>query len=929
MSCPTDTATDGGRHPKIHQHIPVVANTITDEELGICQVSKLQSVNLKKVIKLLEDPHSKTLYDRHTHALKKVAHHFRYGFPMKDLVQIFKILNICADRVEISPIYEQQILELLKICGLSFLMEKASDELVYKQLVVESVSQLGYLMRIPSSDVRIQICNALIQFTTEKNVQELADVKPASMDFNNKMVELSDISETLVKSLTLLENDLPAKLKVLEVLQLLSKKSAKNCDQMLAADGGSRVCSGLVDPDPSGQLLFRSSDILWNLMEHGDPALLCKQLNSMSCISKLQDAFVYQLTQGYSHYDRQLRNDLLVLATLIAFHCPDAPFVETGFAKQLTLFATFQEVKSHNALVRHLKLLTNPEDFELKKLLFNILVVLSKNRTALSVFSEGRLLLALFSYVRANEKKSVPREWSLAQFEELQLQAMSSLCTLCPLLLEDYMTCQGSTRLLLLLEWCVGTEDFSGHGNSFHGKGGRGSKKAQLHYCLRLMRSMVFTGDQMVLQDLADQGAISQLIGVLNTSFTQEIYEGDEVDIEMQTDILYILSNLCDEDLHRKELFSVSGVDMVLRYLRIDSRLINSGLGHHKLMLSSVDCTWCCIVGCFITEDYFLEKEGVFLLFDLLEICPKNMHSIILGCLLDLFENPKTVNHILTWRGKDGCTASHLLCELWRQEEIDMDVKRTTQGVILDSNQPLMGSYQAELGIVSQPPSYISQAIADVGENNRAKIYSLFTKIGFTELPGLTIADHVSLAIIERYLDFKLAEVWSEIIEELHAENVKPISADLEAIEAISKAMIERAQLVRLTQVELLEAENNQDMLNEQELYAEIRENHRQKEKAIADFIDYVARTSNFAVLKAAKERQELSIDMSRIRPKYRDTDQFHATDLPNLTSTVFSGKHIIVMDRPTQIKPHKLEKKHSPTMKTNVKSPLFKQITI
>lgn len=66
------------------------------------------------------------------------------------------------------------------------------------------------------------------------------------------------------------------------------------------------------------------------------------------------------------------------------------------------------------------------------------------------------MLLALFSYVRANEKTSVPREWSLAQFEELQLQAMSSLCTLCPLLLEDYMTCQGSTRLLLLLEWCVG-----------------------------------------------------------------------------------------------------------------------------------------------------------------------------------------------------------------------------------------------------------------------------------------------------------------------------------------------------------------------------------------------------------------------------------------------------------------------------------------
>lgn len=59
--------------------------------------------------------------------------------------------------------------------------------------------------------------------------------------------------------------------------------------------------------------------------------------------SQLRDAFVYQLTQSYSHYGRQLRNDLLVIAMLVAAKCPNAPFVETGFAKQLTLFATFQE----------------------------------------------------------------------------------------------------------------------------------------------------------------------------------------------------------------------------------------------------------------------------------------------------------------------------------------------------------------------------------------------------------------------------------------------------------------------------------------------------------------------------------------------------------------------------------------------------------
>lgn len=62
---------------------------------------------------------------------------------MKDLVQIFKILNICADCVESCPVYEQPILEMLKLCSLPFLLEKASDELLYKQIVVESISQLG------------------------------------------------------------------------------------------------------------------------------------------------------------------------------------------------------------------------------------------------------------------------------------------------------------------------------------------------------------------------------------------------------------------------------------------------------------------------------------------------------------------------------------------------------------------------------------------------------------------------------------------------------------------------------------------------------------------------------------------------------------------------------------------------------------------
>jgi hypothetical protein len=61
------------------------------------------------------------------------------------------------------------------------------------------------------------------------------------------------------------------------------------------------------------------------------------------------------------------------------------------------------------------------------------------------------------------------------------------------------------------------SEDFGGYGNSYHGTGGRGNKRAQMRYCLRLIRSIVSTGQETVLQDLADQGAINQISSEYHT----------------------------------------------------------------------------------------------------------------------------------------------------------------------------------------------------------------------------------------------------------------------------------------------------------------------------------------------------------------------------------------------------------------------------
>lgn len=878
--------------PRIHK-IPVIDHLLCEETADLTKSFQIEPVNFRKVIKLLVDPFSAQLYERHVLAIRKIVRHYKQGFLLRDLVDVIHILNVCCKRLLENHVYVEPMTNLLVVCSLPFLKEKASDETIYDEVAVESICQIGYLLRAPSPQIQTQICLTLLSLYAEHHpVQDVYEHEACSVHFIKKIIEQSDVAATLVKAIQLVEDN-HNKLLLLEILQKLSVNSGC-CAQMLTENLAYTLCSQILYPDPNGQILFRTVEIIWNLMDNSaDFSQISEQLNNLECVSQLQNAFMYQLTQGYSKYDSQLRNDILVILNLMADHLQRGPFVESGLVRHLVLFATHPEIKSHSILLKHLKLTTFREDFELKKLLYSIVCSLSKDPAVLPLLSEGHLLMALFSFVRNNPLTATKQEWSVAEYEELQLHALSCLCILCPRLQEDFMACKGNTRILLFLEWCTREDEFKGHGNSFYGENSRGTKNAQKRLCLRLLFNVVATENQLIIRDLVDQGAIMLIINILTSSIRYTAWNC-AIENEMRSNMLLIISHICERNEHHKEIFGFSGVKMLTHFLKPDSKVINTGQGFHTLLMATLDCLWCSIIGCALSENFFLENEGCFLLLDLLEVCPRNIQPNILGCLLELCcENPQMVKHILTWKGlKANVSAPHFLCKMWREEENQMGVSRQPSGAIAESDYPLMGRIQMESGFCSQPACCASQAIVDVTENMRGKIYCLFCKLGFDDLPGLEVTDHVTLVIIEKYLGFKMGEVWIEIMKELELENVEPLKDDKAMCDALLvklKQCVENNIEVQLT---LINSQNIMDALDEQELYNEIRENHRQKEMNQNSWAEFVSRTSNYNLLKAAKRRQDLSIDLSRVQTGYRDEKLFHNITMPRLGTTVFSGIH-------------------------------------
>ncbi|XP_061521642.1 cilia- and flagella-associated protein 69-like isoform X2 [Phycodurus eques] len=815
------------------------------------------------------------MQERHTFVLKKLLKRRKQGFLLRELASISRILKVCGEKADEQPEYCDILCEALQICRLPFLKEKMSDELNYAEDVKRFLSRVGYLMRVSDGEVRRQAVESVKSYysCSAPGKAPLDGPQPTSPGYRLRLLERSDLAETLFLSVAALEQQPAIKLLLLQTLQMLSSTSDTNCALMLSVRGAESVCLRMNEPDPTGLILFHSSEILWNLLERGDKSEVAAQLGSLECAISLKEAFTHAVLNTSRHVDLQVRNDLLVLTTHFAENSC-ALLIESLFAKQLVALCTFPELKSGNPWAGKLKMTYNMEDLQMKKLLLNLLVVMSRDPATIQIFREEQVILALLTLAEPPASPSAARpgsrDWSSVQLEELQLQALAVLATVAPLVLDHYMSCYGNVALLHLLDWCARQDGFSGQGHSFHATGGRGSKKAHMRYSVRLMRSVTSLAHKTLNQDLCDQGTIHLLLELL-MQMEWSPGEEDAVTVEMKSDMQIVLAALCEGDIHRKELFGSEGVEMTVHFLRRGAGMFYSGLGHNKLLLSTLVCLRTCIVGCYTAEDCFLARDGVLVLLDLLSSSPKCVHGVVLATLLELCDNQNTIPHILSWSDGGGRTAPSLLLRVWRREEEELGVIRNQHGGIADPEQPVLAPGKLEDAELMSTLDTHSAAVLEMRENPLSKIYLIFCRIGFRDLPGLSVKDRVTLSIVKRYLDFKVSEVWDEISRELSLEGVRPVTPDRETLRAARRMSRRAAEAVAAEQERVSRRHDDEADEEEALMYREMKSHWKQRQLTAESWRNFVSRTSNYDILKEIKEKREKHMESIRTEPANQD----------------------------------------------------------
>lgn len=799
------------------------------------------------LVHLFTDEMTCCQYDRQISVLNQLLRKFPDGFYIRSALRgIPETIAACTDRLKDGKMeFMAPLIELLELSAIPFKYAKVADGLQHKQCVLNVLNGAADVLEIPNEKVRMQALATLQEVVSHVRAKDSDDLtllrvqkegagdKPKGaqvvpgakstvtiMQYNNiestrpdetvkynkqsnlyQALKESSFVDTLLKELK--TPDLSAEVQAAVCGALREVSYYAHCCRIMSNQGGlDRLMQLLEECDFRDHQVFVALEIVWNILELNPTAR--ETVGSFHYVSVLHRLLHSALVHGYKLKDKEFRNDIVAVCTLVA-EDPDNHqfFFKTGLTELLFIAAVGTEMGIEHEALKPFMQTISEEDFELKKLTWNILYILSFYRDNALLMRDAGMLQALFQYLDVECSTPEVVRWPTIQLLDLQHLSLNIVTQLAITGPHHFHEANGATILLTFLKECM---DLSLRNST--------------------LRSMVHLANSECRVAFIDANAIESMLELITV----------ELDLNVKRDCFQIISDLCagegeDQDLAREQFYRNRGLELLLPYLDLDPK--NTTAQH--LLYAVVDCVWNAVLGSSTNEDRFLELKGVHKILDVVERSPDWIQICMLTCLVDFFQKPASVAQAQKWAHKVHKTpVEKLLIALWRnagggpmeparaKQAADLQAQQKsidTSGILFALADPsyrkamstahLQPDVVLTLGAEDVPPGGSVDLLAQLVTSTdiKTKIYCLFAHIGLEGPDSLTYDEKNLLVEIRQYVEARKDRMWEFVEGTLKENRCQPTSPDRARLDKSNEMKVQRQNKLRGEQEQWREKE--------------------------------------------------------------------------------------------------------------------------
>lgn len=703
---------------------------------------------------------------------------------------------------------------------------------------------------------------------------------------NQKLVQRSGCLANIVKGLGMAVEAGDPALQLAVARVLLEASYFDENAQRIADEGVFNHLAPLLTDDFRSPLIFTVSELMWNVLEAAPSARALPDPVVGPFCASLSQAVALALRCGHRVADKEVRNELLITARLLAEDPGTRAGLRTaGLADTALAIAIHPEMGPPPAdgVMKPFAMTTAPQDFEMKRLAWLLLAELCGDEDgvegATDFISCALAFLAPLTGVHvpqgalsASGGVTGVTRWSRSQLRDLQelaLRLLTRLAPLCPRVMATSGVCETVVAVMkaespaddglraAAISLAIQLTSLEG----FVGRlGGVEAVEAALGVFKGEDGTMMVGSGLVASTEWTGAGESNGHGGIIPADagyFTDEpsgqfgtsrggVHPGSSED-PVKLGAAALLAALCNEHKGNSRLFRKAGGVAALK-VAIDAMVATDAAVPIAFGAAALSALWRCVVPDVKNCAHFLAGGGMESLLNLLQVCNPTLRPAILSVAADILEKPKSHLFFHDWRSSGGKNAIvpagaqgvTLVLDLWRAEELKIGVV-TDDGVIANPTRPLAGSSNhakpTEEGLVGTYTMLSRQRAAETEAEAEAarrgadgifqRVFAVCSLLGFDNLRRCcTPADALTLCTVERYVDFKEGEVWEDTEAAFAAEGMVPTGPDRQAIaQAITAAHATAAELVEMQRT-MVATRRKEAADQEAEFYAAMNRQH-------------------------------------------------------------------------------------------------------